>query len=375
MTNLDFGLRFIVEPSSTRLTEQERASLADLQPAGIMLRKRNFHQDLPYDAWLGAYAELLADVRQAIGRDDVFVSIDHEGGRVHRFPVPVTRFPYPAFYSASLPSVEAVARSMAIELRSLGINLSFAPVADIHSNPLNPVINQRSFGRTAQEVCQRAGLFARTLLEEGVLPCAKHFPGHGDTTIDSHHALPLASASLDELKGRELLPFAALVAEGIPMVMSAHLLVPALDHENPATLSRAILNDLLRKELGFGGVTVADALGMEGIRSDTTESTFVRRAQKASLDIFLFAGDAVSMDDALRCRDELRDLAQDQEESEMRELAKESQQRIEALLLRTPQYSVQRVDDAVLNQHAELARQLAAHNEWEEFQLELPGFE
>lgn len=261
--DFDLGLRFVGEPAA-ELSQREAGIFAELRPAGIMLRKRNFLQGEPYDVWLKAYQRLLSDVREAIGRPAIIVSIDHEGGAVRRFPAPITRFPYAATYGSSLPAVEAVSAAMAKELSALGVNLSYWPVADIHSNPANPVINQRSFGTTVQAVSQAACVCARTLRAHGVIPCAKHFPGHGDTALDSHVALPSLQYSRQELEQRELAPFHALIQDGIEMVMSAHLMVPSLDPDNPATVSPTIQRDILRNSLGFNGVTISDALGMKG---------------------------------------------------------------------------------------------------------------
>ena len=191
-----------------------------------MLRSRNFARDLPYSAWLARYASLLNDVRATIGRERIVVCIDHEGGQVHRFPQPITRFPYPAFYAASDDAVEGVSQVWATELKSLGINVTFSPCADIHTNPDNPVIKHRAYGTTPHTVATAVKTCAATLRREGVIPCAKHFPGHGDTGIDSHYALPVLNRSVDELRDRELIPFKALIDDGLEMVMSAHHRLP-----------------------------------------------------------------------------------------------------------------------------------------------------
>jgi len=149
------------------------------------------------------------------------------------------------------------------------VNLNFAPVLDIHSNPANPVIGIRSYGTTASQVtaCGRAAV--EGMQAAGVIPVVKHFPGHGDTSLDSHVALPRVDANLELLAFRELRPFEAAVQWGAPVVMTSHVLVPALDPDpaRPATLSPAILTGLLRGKMKFEGVIVTDALEMEGARS------------------------------------------------------------------------------------------------------------
>jgi beta-N-acetylhexosaminidase len=177
-----FGHRFIVEPSGPVLLAKEKKLLAELKPAGVMLRKRNFVEGEPYEKWLAAYRALVEDLRKAAGGDRLILSIDHEGGRVVRPPEPITRFPYAARWA---DRSREVAEAMAAELRSLAINTVFGPVADIHSNPANPVINQRAFGRTPEEVLSGAIPYIEVMEAEGILPCPKHFPGHGDTHIDS----------------------------------------------------------------------------------------------------------------------------------------------------------------------------------------------
>jgi beta-N-acetylhexosaminidase len=371
--DLDLGLRFVVEPLSTSLSDEERRLLSDLRPAGVMFRKRNFIQDAPYHEWLGAFDTLLSDIRRAVGRDALMISIDHEGGRVHRFPPPITRFPYPAFYSGSPDAIESVARAMGIELRSLGFNVSFSPVTDIHSNPSNPVINQRAFGRTATEVAERAALFAKGLQAEGILPCIKHFPGHGDTATDSHYALPVVLGDLSELTAREFYPFAAIIQEGIQMVMSAHIMLPQVDPDNQATLSRRILTDILRGQLGFNGVIIADALGMQAIRSEVSTSSFAERAHEAGIDLFLMVGDPVSIRDAVACRDSLRLglVSGNLSESSLRQ----SETRIANVLSALGNYDVEALPADTILAHLALSERLIGNSEWEEFEIDLKGFD
>lgn len=370
---LDLGLRFVVEPTAPQLSSAEADLLADLKPAGIMLRKRNFLPNEPYDVWLACYAQLLEDIRAAIGRPSIIVSVDHEGGAVHRYPAPITRFPYAASYGSSREAVTAVARAMAVELVSLGVNLSFSPVADIHSNPANPVINQRSFGRSAAMVAEAACLCAQALRAEGVVPCAKHFPGHGDTSLDSHVALPVLQLSLEDLQQRELVPFMALINDGIEMIMSGHLVAPALDADNPATVSPRIQRDLLRTTLGFRGLTIADALGMQGILDIVRSGSFATRAQSAGLDLFLMAGDVISLDDACRVRDELRSAVESQH-LDVQEM-QTTQQRISEFLRTLPQHPVKRLESHLFEQHAALSQTLSKNAPFSDFVFSARGFE
>lgn len=369
----DSGIRFVVEPSGVELTALERKQLRELRPAGIMLRKRNFLQGRPYHEWLATFDALVTDCRMAIGRSSIIVSIDHEGGAVHRFPSPITRFPYAATYGAVPEAVFQVASAMGEELAALGVNLSFSPVADIHSNPDNPVINERAYGTRVSQVSSAALACARALRQHGIVPCAKHFPGHGDTADDSHYAVPSIPHSRTALEQRELQPFKALIDDGIEMVMSAHVMVPAIDPDNQATISRPILTDLLRGSLGFRGLTVADALGMKGIHGVVMGGAFPVLAHRAGLDLFLVVGDTVSIGDALQLRDQLTQALRGGELDKAGVL--ETEHRIEQFLATLPQHPVREIPAETLARHAALAQTLAAHAPWSSFAFNPVGFD
>jgi beta-N-acetylhexosaminidase len=377
MTNalpaVDIGIRFIVEPSGVELREDEKAALSDLKPAGIMLRKRNFRHDLPYGEWFQRYSRLIEDCRVAIGRPSIVVSVDHEGGAVHRFPSPITRFPYAATFGSEPEAVRGVAAAMGEELAALGVNLSFSPVADIHSNPRNPVINERAFGTEPQQVSKAAIACMQGLQQHGVMACAKHFPGHGDTAEDSHYALPTVGASREQLDQRELVPFRALIEQGIEMIMSAHIMVPALDTANQATISPAILTDLLRNELGFNGLVIADALGMKGIHGALASGTFAAQAHRAGLDLFLVVGDTVSLHDALALRNEFM-KAIERGEIELASM-RATAQRISTFLEALPQHQVHELSSDTLLGHAALAQRLAGNAPWSRFVFDPVGFD
>jgi beta-N-acetylhexosaminidase len=245
------------------LDDHDRALLVDLRPAGVILFKSNFRHDLPYEAWLHSHARLIADIRAATGRERMWIAIDHEGGRVCRTPPPVTRFSYAAQWAGHSAKV---GRAMGRELATLGVNLNFAPVLDIHTNPDNPVIGARAFGRTPEAVIAAALPFIEAMQAEKVLACGKHFPGHGDTSVDSHLGLPSQTLGLDALRARELKPFAAAIKAGLSMIMTSHILYPSIDPDTPVTLSRRFLTGILREELGFAGVAVSDDIGMGAMK-------------------------------------------------------------------------------------------------------------
>lgn len=286
MKELDLGLHFIIGLSGTTLSERDKKVLEFVQPAGVMLLSRNFDSSLTYEGWINSLKVLQEDVRKYSKRKNLIISIDHEGGRVIRPPSPITKFPYACFQTKRLKEVTS---AMALELRSLGVNVSFAPVADIHSNPQNPVIGERSFATTAEDVAAYATLCAQTLLCEGIIPCGKHFPGHGDTSTDSHFTLPVLTQTLDELRKRELIPFRALVQMNIPMIMSSHISFPNIDPDFPGTLSKKILTNLLREELMFSGVIISDDIDMEAVRPAFDKEETISRGISAGLDMLIVA--------------------------------------------------------------------------------------
>lgn len=178
------------------------------------------------------------------------------------------------------------------EARALGLNWVLGPVCDVNNNPANPVINVRAWGETPDAVAALTCAFSRGLQAEGVLGCAKHFPGHGDTSVDSHLELPVLPHDRQRLAAIELPPFTACIAAGIDAVMTAHLVLPALDPQRPATLSKAVLTDLLRGELGFDGLVVTDALVMEAISRHYGAGEAAVLALEAGADLVLMPADA-----------------------------------------------------------------------------------
>ncbi len=191
-------------------------------------------------------------------------------------------------------------RITAVEARARGVNWAFAPVADVNVNPRNPIINIRSFGGDPGRVGRLAAAWVRGAQEHGLLATAKHFPGHGDTAVDSHSRLPTILADRSRLDAVELAPFRECIAAGVGAVMTAHLAVPALDGSGvPATLSKAIMTDLLRHQMGFSGLVVTDALIMGGITGTFGEAEAVAAALDAGCDVLLMPRDAIAARQAI----------------------------------------------------------------------------
>jgi beta-N-acetylhexosaminidase len=221
-----------------------------------------------------------------------FIAIDQEGGRVHRLPQPFTHFPACGILGRRDDPELAyrAGRATAAELALVGINLNFAPVLDVNSNPNNPIIGDRSFGRTPAEVIRLSEKWIQGLRDGGIIPCGKHFPGHGDTDTDSHLDLPVVDRPLAELKTVELPPFVQACRNDIESVMTAHVLYRAIDPEFPATLSETI-NGLLRRQLGYQGVVFSDDLEMKAISKDYGEDEAVALSARAGVDVILCCHD------------------------------------------------------------------------------------
>lgn len=232
-------------------------------------------------------ARLCADLQaQAPPGAPLAIAVDQEGGRVRRLREPWPSWPPAASLGASGDPGLVLEAGVAIgeELASCGIHLNLAPVLDVHTNPANPVIGDRAFATTPEAVAVMAGAFARGLHRAGVASVGKHFPGHGDTHLDSHTHLPVVSHGAARLREVELAPFAAL-AHLLPAMMSAHVVFEALDPEWPATLSRAVIQGLLRQEMGFEGLVLSDDLEMRAVADRYPPEELAVTALEAGVDV------------------------------------------------------------------------------------------
>jgi beta-N-acetylhexosaminidase len=232
---------------------------------------------------------LTRDLREALG-PRALIAVDQEGGSVVR----VTFLPQPpAAMALGAAADEALARdvgaAVARGLKSLGFNWNFAPVADVNNDPENPVIGERSFSADPREVARLGGAWMRGALSEGVACCIKHFPGHGDTSVDSHLDLPIVDKPRASLDALELLPFRALQNDA-PAIMTAHIVYSRLDADRPATLSHAVLSGLLRDELGYDGVVITDSLVMKAIHDRYGHGPAAVMALAAGADVVMALG-------------------------------------------------------------------------------------
>ncbi|MFP6600029.1 MAG: beta-N-acetylhexosaminidase [Deltaproteobacteria bacterium] len=263
-----------------RLTSSSRRMLTEIAPMGVILFARNMPE-------LGGLLELTAELRNL--DPELVIAIDHEGGRVDRSPEGFTRLP-PALVMGSHGDgglVREAGRLHGRELRAAGFDLNFAPVLDVHSNEANPVIGDRAFGTTPEMVIHSALPYLQGLAEGGVAGCGKHFPGHGDTDLDSHKDLPRVGHSLARLRRVEFPPFLKAARQGVAMVMTAHLVAEALDPKLPASLSLRAIEECLRGELGFKGVVISDDLEMGAVTALMTPAEAAVEALVAGNDIVM----------------------------------------------------------------------------------------
>lgn len=249
-------------------------------------------------------ARLTAQLRAE--RPDVIVAIDEEAGDVTRFESVLgsSRPGNLALGAIDDPELtETVARDLGTDLAAAGITLDYAPDTDVNSNPDNPIIGVRAFGAEPGLVARQSVAWIRGLQAAGVAACAKHFPGHGDTAVDSHHAVPVIDRDRAALEACELIPFRAAIEAGVRAVMTGHLLVPAFDPDLPATLSRRILTDLLRVELGYQGLIVTDGIEMQGVSRHYGLTGATVRALAAGADAICVGGEHADEETAIALRD------------------------------------------------------------------------
>jgi beta-N-acetylhexosaminidase len=275
------GQRLILGFAGPKVDEDLKVLVREIRPAGFILFQRNIEE--PEQVF-----ELNRELASLVSPEyPAFLTVDQEGGRVQRMRAPATVWPSMRIVGRAGEHIEEVSRALAREVRAMGFNLNFAPVADVDSNPDNPVIGDRSFGRDPNEVARRVTRFIQSHQAEGVIACAKHFPGHGDTSVDSHLDLPIVEREEPDLRCLELVPFMHAVAAGVGAVMTSHVVYSAWDEEWPATLSPRIIRGILREEFGFSGVVVSDDLEMKAVRGRFPLSAQIRQTTAATVDLLL----------------------------------------------------------------------------------------
>ena len=282
-TEQKVGQLLLAGISGTEPADDARYAVETVRVGGIILFGHNVESC--------AQAVRLTNGLRAMNGDHIplFLAVDEEGGSVSRMPEEID--PLPAAYTFGAQGDPALCRELGTVLAArcgaLGANLDFAPVADVWSNPDNTVIGKRAFSSDPDTAARMAAETAAGLTDGGVIPVVKHFPGHGDTVVDSHYDLPVVDKTLDELETLELIPFRTAVENGAPAVMVAHLLVRPLDAERPASLSPAVVTGLLREELGFDGVVFTDDLTMGAVTGRYGMGEAAVLAVEAGCDVLL----------------------------------------------------------------------------------------
>jgi beta-N-acetylhexosaminidase len=282
------GRLAIVGFNGLGVPDELRRLTAEFDLGGVIYFNRNI--DTP---------EQVADLsRQVTGlqRDwPLWISVDQEGGRVARLRRPFTEWPPAVTLGRSGDDglAERFARALATELRAVGINLDYAPVLDVHTNPKNPVIGDRALSERADAVGRLGAAVIRALQGSGVAACGKHFPGHGDTSVDSHEALPVVEHDRRRLDAIEIVPFIKAIEAGVATIMTAHVSAPALDDRHIASFSPAVVDALLKQQLGFSGVVLSDDLGMKAVSATHSPGEASVAAIQAGCDAVLLCNHTI----------------------------------------------------------------------------------
>ncbi len=280
---------FIVNIYGSQLTQTGREFLTRYQPGGLVLLPDNIVTPEQITSLTNSYQQTMLEV----GGFPLFIAVDQEMGPIARLRDGFTIFPTPSLLTATGEPEMAywVGEALARELIAVGINMNLAPVADLETNPQNPIITRRSFGSDPAQVSPMLGAFVQGTQAAGVLATAKHFPGHGDSAEDSHTTLPVIDLSRERLQAVELAPFRAAIEAEIAAIMVAHIWYPALDEQadRPASLSPRVIQDVLRGEMGYQGLVVTDALDMDAIDTVYSYPEAVVAAISAGADLVLTA--------------------------------------------------------------------------------------
>lgn len=283
------GQLFVTGFSGLELSSETSSFLSQANVGGVVLFSPNYENP-------AQVAELLNQVQECRTGLPLFTCVDYEGGKVQRFKKPFTKIPDAATLAATDSPKLAFELSelIARELKAVGINVNFAPVADIATNPKNPVIGPRAYGNNEELVSKMVSALVRGHCVQGVQPCVKHFPGHGDTATDSHFALPKVDTPLETLMDREFKPFVKAFKSRCGMVMTGHILNPKLDPDFPATLSTKVLRGILREQLRYSRVIVSDDMEMKAITDHYGAEDAPRLAIQAGCDLLVYRTEAAA---------------------------------------------------------------------------------
>lgn len=284
------GQLFMIGLSGKTLTAQESDFITKNNIGGVILFDRNL--GTPQE--IHALCRDIQNLRhKTADKLPLFISIDMEGGRVARLKAPFTQWPAGALLG-SLDSTSVAfrfAQAMGTELRAVGINIDFAPCVDVLTNEANKVIGDRALSTNPDQVAKIASALVRGYIKSGVIPCAKHFPGHGNTLLDSHFDLPVENADLNRLREVEMVPFKKVFRARIDLVMTAHIKFPQVDNEWPVTLSETFIQKILRQELRYKQLVISDDLDMKALAKNYDRDMIPVRALQAGCDILLYCNE------------------------------------------------------------------------------------
>ncbi|MEK4283668.1 beta-N-acetylhexosaminidase [Ureibacillus sp. FSL K6-0165] len=282
------GQMFFIGFSGEKLNDQVKRLIVERKIGGIIFFKDNLQSSQQITSLLNEVKSLNNNNKYPI-----FLGIDQEGGSINRLPKEIASLP--TNYSVGLKNNEVFAyeygKLLGKQLATFGFNLNFAPVLDVNSNPNNPVISHRAISHDPTIVAALGIQMMKGIQSENIIPVIKHFPGHGDTSVDSHLALPMVNKSIKELDQVELLPFKKAIEENADVVMIAHILLPQIDKQYPASISKTIITELLREKLGFNGVVITDDMTMKAITNHYSLQEAALLSVKAGNDMILIAHD------------------------------------------------------------------------------------
>ena len=258
--------------------------ITDKKVGGVILFKNNISDS-------NQLLQLINDIKgiNSTNKIPIFISVDQEGGRVNRLPSEIKSLPSNEIIGNKNDNKLAydIGKNIGYALGSFGFNMDFAPVLDVNSNPNNTVIGDRSFSNDKDKVASLGASEINGFKDSNIISVAKHFPGHGDTATDSHYALPIINKTLDELKSVEFVPFKKAIEEKVPAIMVSHILMPQIDANKPASMSKTIITDILRKDLKFDGLIVTDDMTMGAVTNELDITTACINSINAGADLLL----------------------------------------------------------------------------------------
>jgi beta-N-acetylhexosaminidase len=288
--NEQIGQMMVSGFHGTSLDSQTEDLIVNHHVGGLILFERNFENPEQLTRLISDLQKLALSTPPFI---PLFISVDQEGGRVSRLQPHFTRFPTPGCLGKARS--ESLARRFGLalgrEMRAVGINMDYAPVLDVNTNPKNPIIGTRAFSNTPEWAARLGVGFLNGFREAGVIAVGKHFPGHGDTSQDSHLTLPTVDRDAETLTSVELVPFQSAIDHGLDVIMTAHVIYKAWDEKFPATFSVPILKNLLRGKLGFEGLIMSDDLEMKAVQDHIPYEDYPTLGTEAGIDLFLICHD------------------------------------------------------------------------------------